>query len=134
MGGNGPVGQGADQWHGRVRLDGEPEVFGVGMDAQTRCAHYHQAVDIIAIKHYCCARYYPCHHCHEELADHPVMVWPGRLFDEPAVLCGICRCELGIGQYLGTDRCPRCDARFNPGCKLHRGLYFSTAGSGDPEG
>lgn len=104
-----------------------PQVHGVNPDPQTRCAHYHQDVDVIAIKHYCCARYYPCHLCHAELADHPAQVWPLRHFDQPAVLCGVCGTQMSVAQYLGTDHCPHCAAQFNPGCKLHRELYFAGA-------
>ena len=108
-----------------------PAVYGVDLDPQTRCAHYHQDVDVIAIKHYCCARYYPCHLCHAELADHPAQVWPASHFDQPAVLCGVCNTELTVTCYLGSDTCPHCAAQFNPGCKLHRELYFAAAESGE---
>lgn len=102
-----------------------PQVLGINVDAQTRCAHYHQAVDVIAIRHFCCDRYFPCHQCHAALADHPAQVWPTRRFDEPAVLCGVCRAQLSVNEYLATNSCPQCAAAFNPGCKLHRELYFS---------
>lgn len=99
-------------------------VHGIGVDEQTRCAHYHQPFDVIAIKHYCCGAYYPCHACHDALADHPVQVWPVDRFAEPAVLCGVCGLELSVIQYLGTNSCPECQSEFNPGCKLHPELYF----------
>lgn len=107
-------------------MEAMPRVYGVEVDEQTRCAHYHQPVDVIAIKHFCCGRYYPCHLCHEALAGHPAIPWPAVRFDEPAVLCGVCRHELSVNEYLGTQDCPDCGAQFNPGCKLHRELYFST--------
>jgi uncharacterized CHY-type Zn-finger protein len=32
---------------------------------------------------------------------------------------------MSIAAYLACDdRCPTCAARFNPGCKPHRHLYF----------
>ena len=101
-------------------------VFGVEVDEQTRCAHYHQSFDVIAIKHVCCKRYYPCHLCHEVLADHPAEVRPIERFHESAVLCGVCELELTITDYLATNTCPGCRAEFNPGCKLHRENYFAT--------
>lgn len=55
-------------------MNEKPEVYGVNVDLQTRCAHYHQDIDVIAIKHYCCGKYYPCHLCHEETAGHPVVL------------------------------------------------------------
>ena len=35
----------------------EAHVSGIDLDAQTRCAHYHKAQDIIAIKMKCCGVY-----------------------------------------------------------------------------
>ena len=48
-----------------------PEVFGPTVDDHTRCVHYATELDIIAIRFACCDRYYPCHLCHSETADHP---------------------------------------------------------------
>jgi uncharacterized CHY-type Zn-finger protein len=58
------------------------EVRGVGLDGQTRCTHYHSALDIIAIKMMCCGIYYACKDCHETLADHSIKVWPAEMWDE----------------------------------------------------
>ncbi len=100
---------------------------GVAMDAHTRCAHYHGPRDIIAIKFPCCGVYYPCHACHDALANHPAAVWPVDRFDEPAILCGACRRTLSTRQYLACEhRCPYCSAAFNAGCMRHRALYFAT--------
>lgn len=104
-------------------------VYGIDVDDQTRCAHYHQPFDVIAIKHYCCNAYYPCHACHAALADHSVQVWPVDRFEELAVLCGVCGLELSVANYLATDSCPSCHADFNPGCKLHPELYFAVPSS-----
>lgn len=101
-----------------------PVVRGVEMDRQTRCAHYHQLIDVIALKHWCCGTYYPCHLCHGELAGHPAVPWPAARFDEPAVLCGVCRTQLSPAEYLQSTSCPSCQALFNPGCKAHAALYF----------
>ncbi len=101
-------------------------IFGVDVDGQTRCAHYHQPFDVIAIKHVCCERYYPCHLCHEALADHPAQVWPVERFNELAVLCGACGPDHTVTDYLATNNCPGCQAEFNPGCKLHQENYFAT--------
>ena|SRR5699024_662972 len=105
----------------------QPPVYGVAVDAQTRCAHYRQDFDVVAIKHFCCQKYFCCHLCHDELADHPTQVWPKHRFDDEAILCGVCRHELSVTNYLATDACPRCTTRFNPGCKLHAGLYFTVS-------
>ena len=101
-------------------------VNGVALDPQTRCAHYHSPLDIIAIKMACCETYYACKDCHEELADHRLQVWPVKEWDTPAILCGACREELTIGQYLQSgSSCPNCSADFNPGCEKHHHFYFA---------
>jgi uncharacterized CHY-type Zn-finger protein len=98
---------------------------GVGVDGQTRCAHYHSPRDVIAIRFACCDVYYPCHACHEALAGHPAERWPRGRFGEPAVLCGACRATLTAEEYLRSGHtCPRCGAAFNPGCAAHHDLYF----------
>ncbi len=100
-------------------------VFGVNVDAQTRCAHWHGATDIIAIKFRCCERYFPCYECHAELETHQPKVWARNEFDTPAILCGGCGLQLTVSEYLNGDSiCPRCESRFNPGCAKHYHLYF----------
>jgi uncharacterized CHY-type Zn-finger protein len=100
-------------------------VHGVGVDAQTRCAHWHSALDIIAIRMWCCGEWYACRQCHDELADHAVEVWPAARWDEPAVLCGACGAQLSVRDYLACEsQCPACAALFNPGCRTHHHLYF----------
>ncbi|WP_336360708.1 CHY zinc finger protein [Haladaptatus sp. ZSTT2] len=102
-----------------------PEVRGVGVDSETRCAHYDTARDVVALKFACCETYYPCFQCHEAVADHDAVVWPRARFDEPAVLCGVCDTELSVTAYLGADdACPACGAAFNPGCREHYNRYF----------
>ena len=110
-----------------IRLIHGEEVHGVDVDHETRCAHWHSPLDIIAIKFRCCGRWYPCFDCHSESADHAASVWPADKFDEEAILCGACGTKLTIEQY-STCRsvCPACEARFNPGCSRHLHLYFET--------
>lgn len=101
-------------------------IFGKTVDDQTRCIHYHTDVDVIAIKFKCCLRYYPCHLCHEEEADHPTQTWPRNEWAEPAVLCGVCKGEMSINAYLATTSCPNCAARLNERCAAHRHFYFQS--------
>lgn len=102
------------------------EVHGVDLDPQTRCAHWHSPLDVIAIKAPCCDRYYACKDCHAALADHPLRPWPRDARATPAILCGVCRQELTIDEYLACDStCPHCAAAFNPGCRHHHHLYFA---------
>ncbi|ACZ32078.1 zinc finger CHY domain protein [Xylanimonas cellulosilytica DSM 15894] len=101
-----------------------PTVLGPTVDEQTRCIHYRTALDIVAIRFACCGDYYPCHRCHEQAADHPSRPWPPEAGDERAVLCGSCREELTIAQYVASTHCPACGAAFNPRCALHHPMYF----------
>lgn len=106
-------------------MNAPPEVRGLELDAQSRCAHWHSPLDIVALKMRCCGVYYACRDCHDALADHRAQVWPREARDTLAVLCGACGAELCIAAYLACDdACPACAAPFNPGCKLHRHLYF----------
>jgi len=101
------------------------QVYGEDIDEQTRCAHYHCERDIIAIKFYCCGKWFPCFDCHATEAAHKAQVWPRERFDEPAVLCGACGHQLTVRQYLDCgSKCPNCEAMFNPGCAKHYHLYF----------
>ena len=132
---------------------------GVAVDPETRCAHWDDPVDVVALRFGCCEAYYPCDACHDAAADHAAEPWPRGRFDEPAVLCGVCGATLTAREYLNGDEearrapeseghdpsgdraspdchraksddaCPRCDAAFNPGCRKHRDRYFETSTS-----
>src|SRR3984957_4776890 len=102
-----------------------PHVRGVDPDSQTRCAHYNNTLDMIAIRMRYCGVYYACKGCHDELANHPSEVWRRSEWDQPAVLCGACGTELSVREYLEcSNQCPNCSARFNPGCRSHYHFYF----------
>lgn len=102
-----------------------PNVKGKVVDESTRCVHYHSPLDVIAIKFKCCEEYYPCYYCHEEEAGHEPSVWKKDEFDTPAILCGVCKSELTIREYLSCQhQCPACKAFFNPNCHKHYHLYF----------
>ncbi|WP_083249198.1 CHY zinc finger protein [Bacillus solimangrovi] len=101
------------------------KVKGLIIDDETRCKHYHTKEDIIAIKFYCCDTYYPCIKCHDECADHNHQVIPESKFNEEAILCGVCKSELTVDEYLNSkSTCPRCSSAFNRGCENHYHLYF----------
>jgi uncharacterized CHY-type Zn-finger protein len=100
-------------------------VRGKLLDEYTRCIHYHSPFDVIAIKFKCCGEYYPCYDCHEEEAGHEHLVWEKNEFGKKAVLCGVCKTELTISEYLSSgDHCPYCGAVFNSNCRTHYHLYF----------
>jgi uncharacterized CHY-type Zn-finger protein len=97
----------------------------VNVDSETRCAHYHSARDVVAIRMKCCGGYFACKDCHEALAGHAVQRWPRDEWNEHAVLCGVCGTEMRIRDYLeSADACPACNAPFNPGCRAHHHFYF----------
>jgi uncharacterized CHY-type Zn-finger protein len=103
------------------------KVIGVNVDEETRCAHYHGELDIIAIKFKCCGNWFPCHECHAALAGHAAFIWPKEEFDIPAILCGRCGHQLTVREYLDCDSvCPQCRRQFNPGCADHRHFYFES--------
>ncbi|MBN9142078.1 MAG: hypothetical protein J0H23_14785 [Micrococcales bacterium] len=99
-------------------------VHGLPIDAETRCVHWNGPSDVVAIRFHCCDRFYPCHDCHEAVADHPSEVWDADEREVHALLCGACGATHAIETYLGVESCPACGAAFNPGCRLHRHLYF----------
>lgn len=108
----------------QMRIQGV-EVEGTGVDAQTRCAHYHSKIDIIAIKFKCCGKWFPCFECHAENTDHRPEVWTAAEFNTPAILCGACGHQLTITEYFEcASTCPKCLSKFNPGCANHYNLYF----------
>ena len=101
------------------------KVFGIDIDEHTRCSHYHSELDIIAIKFKCCNAYYACIHCHEAKSGHDVLVWNKDEFSTKAILCGHCKTELTISEYLSANNtCPFCKAGFNPKCSNHHHFYF----------
>lgn len=107
------------------RMIGHTSVYGVRIDDETRCAHYHSTFDRIAIQFYCCRRFYACFDCHKHMCDHSHQVWPQNKFDYHAVLCGSCGKKMSIHEYLHSDfLCPHCHVSFNPGCRFHYPLYF----------
>lgn len=106
----------------------EAVVKGNVVDEKTRCVHYHSELDIIAIKFACCGQYYPCYFCHLEGENHPVTRWSRQHLHEKVILCGVCRHEMMLKDYLsGTGDCPFCQATFNPGCQKHWHYYFDSS-------
>jgi uncharacterized CHY-type Zn-finger protein len=101
-------------------------VYGEDVDGETRCAHYATARDVVAIQFACCERFYPCHACHDAVADHDAEQWSADAFDQRAILCGACGARLTIEDYLACDdECPDCEHAFNPGCAAHADRYFA---------
>lgn len=76
------------------------KVYGQTVDNETRCAHYHSQLDIIAIKFKCCKKYYPCYECHQEAEIHTPQIWSVAEHNEKAILCGVCKHEFTLPEYL----------------------------------
>jgi uncharacterized CHY-type Zn-finger protein len=73
----------------------------------------------------CCGEFYACKDCHAALAGHEIVVWSTVEWDERAVRCGSCGDTLTIRDYLQSgNRCPGCQAAFNPKCRNHYHYYF----------
>ncbi|MBE1513924.1 CHY zinc finger protein [Nesterenkonia halotolerans] len=104
----------------------EPQVRGAAVDDQTRCRHYAGPLDVVAIRFFCCDRWYPCLTCHQESEEHAISRWPLERRAELALLCGVCRRRFSIEEYLLADACAQCSAPFNPGCAAHHQFYFET--------
>lgn len=104
------------------------QIHGALVDEQSRCVHYHTALDIVAISFKCCDKYYACHQCHAESESHAVTRWGMAEHRERVVLCGVCNNVLEIAEYLSCNfACPSCGSHFNPGCAMHYDLYFDLA-------
>jgi len=115
-------------------------VYGQAIDDQTRCVHWNSSRDVVAIKMHCCQRFYPCHSCHQQQTDtaqHTHTVWPRDEWQQPAVLCGVCKSQLSVQEYVSvygsysaqcasSTSCPHCKASWNPGCGKHLHLYFDS--------
>ena len=100
-------------------------IHGKAVDDNTRCIHYHSALDVIAIKFKCCGEYYPCYQCHEETAGHEPVTWQKDEWRTKAILCGVCSNELTIKQYVKSgNQCIYCRSLFNANCSKHYHLYF----------
>lgn len=104
---------------------GEVTVYGVEIDPNSRCRHWHSILDIVALKFACCGNWFACFDCHRELADHEPGVWSRGSHEELAAMCGACGRILTVSEYTdGDSTCPRCAQGFNPGCAKHYHLYF----------
>jgi uncharacterized CHY-type Zn-finger protein len=104
-----------------------PDIHGVDLTPLTQCAHWHSPLDVIAIKHACCRKFYACISCHNALeSSHEPAVWKREDWNEAVVFCGNCKRVWSVQEYMAgkESRCEGCGAGWNPGCKNHWDLYF----------
>ena len=100
------------------------KIVGQTVDEQTRCVHYHSEKDVVALKMYCCNKWYPCYQCHNENESHRLQPWPQEERMTHAIFCGVCRQTMSIETYQQVSSCPYCQTAFNPNCSLHESIYF----------
>lgn len=97
------------------------DCFGIDLDQEYRCLHYHTTLDIVGLKCAFCQTYYACYHCHDQLTEHAfVPTGPAEMFP---VMCGHCRKLLSRAEYE-CGHCPYCQSPFNPACHRHKDIYF----------
>ena len=101
-----------------------PAIHGVDVDPHGRCCHYRSSVDVIANRCATCNAWWACYQCHEQCADHPFGTV--SVDADNTILCGVCGITMGYELYSRTHSCPHCGHGFNPGCALHKELYFHT--------
>ncbi|AAV62269.1 unknown protein [Streptococcus thermophilus CNRZ1066] len=46
------------------------KIYGLLVDNESRCQHYHTELDIVALKCFDCLKYYACYQCHDSLEEH----------------------------------------------------------------
>lgn len=99
---------------------------GCRVDRQTRCVHYDDPRDVIALRCAGCDVYAPCVRCHRATTDHAFVRLSPDQKQEAAVLCGGCHRTMRAVAYLRADHtCPHCGTAFNPGCAAHHNRYFA---------
>ncbi|MBS9338632.1 hypothetical protein G6R29_03160 [Fructobacillus sp. M2-14] len=96
-------------------------MHGIGLGSKGTCTHYHKDVDIAGLLCGRCEKYYACFKCHDELTNHSFA--PSSTKEGHPVLCGSCLTLLTYIEYQ-EGACVNCKAPFNPGCALHKNLYF----------
>eukprot|EP00939_MAST-03C_sp_MAST-3C-sp1_P005473 g5473.t1 len=108
---------------------GSKTVFGVGVGTykETRCTHWHSALDRVAIQASCCLKFYACVQCHDACESHRWKPWKASTsLQHHALLCGACGNTFSFVSYFSSpDKCSTCSASFNPNCKRHWDVYFS---------
>ena len=124
VGGGGGAPAASDRLDGK---DGGPPIDGLELQrhGESRCAHWHSALDVLAIQAPCCGRYYACASCHDACETHALEPWPASTsLEQRALQCGVCRHLFSIQTYISGPEppccpSPSCGAAMNPGCKLH---------------
>jgi biotin transport system substrate-specific component len=96
------------------------EIYGLNLDDDGRCQHYHSQQDVVALACSQCQQFFACYLCHDVLKDHSFVPVDKAC---NAILCGHCRHTMNFQAY-SQNSCPICHYDFNPKCKLHYAIYF----------
>ena len=89
------------------------KIYGLLVDNERRCQHYHTELDIVALKCFDCLKYYACYQCHDSLEEHSFRAYPCHL-----------KHEMVIEEYQEAIACPNCHSAFNLACSKHYDIYF----------
>ncbi|MFD0845206.1 CHY zinc finger protein [Streptococcus saliviloxodontae] len=101
-------------------------IYGLDLDRESRCRHYHSQLDIVALKCFLCQRYYACYKCHNACQNHSFAPYPLSRREDLVVICGVCHKEMTIADYKEVSACVACQSPFNPRCHLHEAIYFKS--------
>ena len=101
------------------------KIYGLLVDNQSRCQHYHTELDIVALKCFDCLKYYACYQCHDRLGGtHSFRAYPCHLKQDKVLICGVYQHEMVIDEYQEAIVCPNCHSAFNLACSKHYDIYF----------
>lgn len=100
------------------------KIYGLLVDNEIRCQHYHTELDIVALKCFDCLKYYACYQCHDNLEEHCFRAYPCHLKQDKVLICGVCQHEMVIEEYQEAIACSNCHSVFNPACSKHYDIYF----------
>ena len=96
------------------------KIYGLVIDQDGRCIHYHSKLDIVANKCSICHKYWACYECHNQLSNHNFGPYNPNFI---SVLCGHCQQRFTYKDYELIRSCSSCLQAFNPKCSLHKGIY-----------
>ncbi len=104
------------------RISKMQHIYGIGLDNDARCVHYHTSEDVVAMK--CAVGKNIMHVTSVMMNWNSIPSKPPTSIPKKPALCGHCRKLLSYRQY-SAGKCPFCSHLFNPKCSLHHNIYFS---------
>ncbi|SQA00231.1 zinc finger protein [Staphylococcus aureus] len=101
-----------------------PKVYGSLIDTETRCRIILPKKILLQLNLNVVINTIHAISAIMSLKKHAIKRWSEPSFNEKAILCGVCKHELTINEYMMVERCPNCQSRFNNRCKYHYHIYF----------